>query len=73
MNSWYKPSITGETVIVIVDGTWKTGQYTGESGDHGETFKLKFSPFAGEKIDYFHYEDMREFTKENIEEYISPE
>lgn len=71
--SWYKPSINGETVIVNVDGVWKTGQYTGASGEYGESFKLKFSPFAAEKSDYFHYEDIREFTKENIEEYISPE
>lgn len=69
----YVPERKGETVLVQVDGDWVTGKYTGEVDEWGEHFliSLENTPQVDSESIGAHYEDIKEFTKENQREYLS--
>lgn len=67
----YRPESEGESVLVNVRGHWTSGRWTGETGQFGEHFKIiTDSPLVEPDSVRAHYEDIKEFTDENIEKYI---
>ena len=64
-------AIVPEYDDLLDEQIYTTGRWTGETGPHGESYELVIeNPLVETDRAFYHYEDMYELTKENIDRFI---